>query len=182
MAFPFTPLSNQWLNGEEETQVTMNARIDQNLNLLAANFGLVQAPTIFIGQQQTPQSLTSGSASALTIDTEVIDVYGGHTGTSTQYIVPAALNGMRLRYVVNILYTGNATGARIAHVNQNTVLVPGMNASWGVNSATGAGIIVTGSSLVATGDVIEMVGEQISGGALSTLAGSQLEIYWAGTT
>lgn len=178
------PIGAQWTANERVTAVKMVARVDAQLNLLGINYALWQAPTVFIGAQATPQTLTTGTTVApITLDTEIIDTYLGHSTSSntSRYVVPAVLNGLRLRYFGLVNYASNGTGARVARITQNSVLVPGANTTQAtVVTATGPAYQVYGSSIVATGDIIELNGAQTSGGNLATVAGSQLEIVFGG--
>lgn len=123
--------------------------------------------------QNTPQSLTNGAVTAITMDTVMFS--GGivwDSGNATR--IPVALAGI---YQVNVGVLFAASGAGSyrqlwVHKNGSTAVRHAYNILCPVSSTQV--LSVTGSSLMslAAGDYLELIAVQDSGGALSTSTGS----------
>lgn len=153
------------------------------LDNLAALIALIAEPVFFQATYSTTQSLTNNTPTALTLDTEVIDTYGGHSGSASTYTVPAALNGMRVDAAGSASFAANGTGVRVALIWHNGATVSlGQNGAPG-SAANSLAVEATATFIVATGDTISVAADQTSGGALSTVASaSGLTLSWGGLT
>lgn len=141
------------------------------LDNFAALMALVAEPVFFQATYSTTQSLTNNTPTALSLDTETIDIYTGHGSTSPIYTIPAALNGYRINVKGVGSFAANATGIRNVSIWQN-----GSTVTMGQNTIAGAStnslvLQVNASFVVATGDTIQIAADQTSGGALNTVAG-----------
>lgn len=155
------------------------------LDQLITNNNLFVDEVLFTGAQSATQSLTSAIAAALTLDTESKDTYGGHSTSvnTSRYTIPAALNATRLQFNGIAAFAANATGGRAVEIRKNGTAIANGRVAVGPPAATnGAFLQVVCTGTVVTGDFIEVWATQASGGALSTVAGSSLEISFAGIT
>lgn len=140
--------------------------------------------TIFMGTQHAAQTIATGTTGvAILIDTESLDFYNGHSTSSntSQYVVPSAMNGMRLRVQATATFAANATGIRglQVHKNSTTISLGAMTAA--ATATNSMQVQAQGSTLVATGDIIEIAVIQTSGGNLAMVADSSgMEIVFAG--
>lgn len=127
-------------------------------------------------RQTVGQSISNGTFTALTFDTEGWDTYNGHsTVTNTsRYVVPVAgyyqLSG-------KVAWNGNTTGRR---VSQWAVNGTGVTASQVAVTANSVSDVEHPTStidvLLALNDYVEILAWQDSGGALSTLV-SNAQVY-----
>ncbi len=126
------------------------------------------APPLFIGRQASAtQSTTSGSWTSILLDTEEIDRDGGHSTTTNTSRYTAQTAGY---YTVNaiVAWNSNSTGARATRLAVNGSAVAGRAVAW-----QAAASLITASEISApvflnVGDYVEMQGNQVSGGSLST--------------
>lgn len=141
------------------------------LDNLAALLALIAEPKFFEATYSTTQSLTNNTPTALSLDTEIIDIYAGHGSTSSIYTIPAALNGYRVDVRGVGSFAANATGIRNVSIWQNgSTVTMGQNTISGV--ATNSLVLQANATIiVATGDQIQIAADQTSGGALNTVAG-----------
>lgn len=126
-------------------------------------------PPIFVGTQTVTQSVATGTWTAITLDQEQSDTYGGHSTTTNTSRYTAQVAGW---YTVCGItsWPSNATGSRGArlHVNGSVVqgsaqLIPPASST----TYTGVATPVRAVQL-AVGDYVEVGGYQSSGGSLST--------------
>lgn len=127
---------------------------------------------------------TSGTAAALPYDTEARDVGGMHSTVTnnSRITVPAGAAG-DYRISATVEFAANATGYRTVTLRKNgatTIAVVRVPAT-----ATLATVITCTRLCVsmAVGDYIEVLGTQLSGGALNVTGStsSTFEMEWAGT-
>ncbi|MFB6805491.1 hypothetical protein [Streptomyces sp. NPDC056387] len=150
-----------------------NANVYNGLTFLANR-------PIFVGQQQVVQSVANGTWAVLTIDTETIDTYGGHSTVSNTSRYTCQLAGW-YRVGGRAAFAVNATGSRGARIHVNGNFIQGAANLCAAGTLNG---IVEVSHLIqlAVGDYIEIAGGQNSGGALSTAfaneAASMLYVIW----
>lgn len=122
---------------------------------------------VFYGYQAVAQSIPNNAATAITLDSESIDSYGGHSLTSNTSRYVAQVPGWYL-CVGTTVFNPNTTSGRGSTVYKNGVEVPG-----GAGFSAGSSPYVSSSGIClvylnGTGDYIEVWGYQISGAALST--------------
>lgn len=143
-------------------------------------------PPDFEGTQGVTQTVTTGLWTSLTIDTESVDTYGGHSTTTntSRYIgqVPGYYQACGVA-----AFAANATGGRGAALALNgTRVTGGATLAQAVATATIPSAMSTPVREVflnGTTDYIEVQGFQSSGGNLATIAGadiaSSLHVRWA---
>lgn len=121
----------------------------------------------FIYQAAT-QSLTNGTETAITMDTEVFDTDGFHSTSSntSRMTIPSGKAGKYL-LVASIGYVGNATGTRSLVWRKN-----GSYQSYLDNNPGNTGTFTMTASTIydlAVGDYVELGGYQTSGGNLNVM-------------
>lgn len=167
------PTPAQVAPGQYITGALWNANVYNGLSFLAAR-------PIFVGQQQVVQSVANGVWSVLTIDTEVVDTYGGHSTVSNTSRYTCQLAGW-YRVCARAAFAVNGTGSRGARVHVNGAYIQGAANLVGAGTLNG---VVEASHLVqlAVGDYVEIAGGQNSGAALSTAfaneAASMMYVIW----
>ncbi|MEV6833470.1 hypothetical protein AB0N17_02895 [Streptomyces sp. NPDC051133] len=142
-------------------------------------------PPLFVGTQGTTQSVTSSSWTALTLDTEQVDSYGGHSTSSNTSRYIAQVAGV---YAVCGVasWASSATGVRGTRLHVNGSVVQG-SAQMTLPSGDSGSAIATPVRTVrlAAGDYVEVAGWQSSGGALATTVTTDvacaLWVCWSGT-
>lgn len=129
------------------------------------------APPHFIGVQGVAQSIPASTWTALSLDTEAVDSYNGHSTSSntSRWTCPAGMGGW---YTACGIYVAaqNATGNRGARLQVNGNPIAGAAAfvlAAGATNATGIST-PTRDVRLTPGDYIEVAGWQGSGGALNT--------------
>jgi hypothetical protein len=134
-------------------------------------------------RQTVAQSLTSGADTAITFDTEDVDYDNGHSTTTNTSRYTAGTAGWYAAYGI-VAFAANATGDRVVQLRINgTTLVPG-RAHTLTNTVASAVYANSASWLVFlnAGDYVELIGTQISGGALNTSVASSavsvLAVEW----
>jgi hypothetical protein len=130
--------------------------------------------------QITAQSIPSATATAVNMDGENSDTYGGHSVVTNTSRYVGQVPGYYLT-IATVLYGSNTTGVRIAYVYRNGALIDGsFGASAGSTYSSATAIAVP--YLNGSTDYVEAWTYQTSGGALSTntSAGqaSSLTVYW----
>jgi hypothetical protein len=126
-------------------------------------------------ENSTTQSLTSGTFTALTFDTEDSDPNNMHsTASNTSRItIPSGKGGVYL-LVAYTSFAANATGVRSGYFKKNGTTILGPQTNY-ANGGAGDGVAVHTSFIVALvpTDYVEFFAYQNSGGALN--AGSATE-------
>lgn len=168
--------------GSTLTAATWNANVRDAINFLLST-------PIFEGRQTAAQSLTSGAATAILLDTEDVDTDNGHSTSSNTSRYTAQTAG---RYQVGggVSWSNNATGRRAAIWAINGVSIAGGEAN--MTTAVVAQPVATPARsrtvFLNVSDYVEIWGLQDSGGALNTgsaIAASlqcNMSVRWVGTT
>ncbi|HZP55027.1 hypothetical protein [Actinocrinis sp.] len=155
------PVPRTFTVGEVETGAYLNSLRD------ALNF-LINVPIVTAGQASV-QSIPNTTWTSLTLDTTVVDSYGGHSNTTNNSRYTAQVAGWYL-CCGTCGFAANATGFRQIRLAKNGAQVTFSVATLPVVAATVATVIVTPTLQVflAVGDYLEVQGFQSSGGALNT--------------
>lgn len=130
---------------------------------------LVNPPT-FVGTQTVAQSIANSAWTAITLDTEQLDDYDGHSTSvnTSRWTCPTGYAGW---YTVCGVYApfGNATGFRAARIQVNGSPILGAASYIPPAGAIDTGIVTpTRDIQLAVGDYVQLAGFQSSGGALNT--------------
>lgn len=151
---------------------------------VAVDLATLLNPTVFLGRQSGSalQTLTTATLTAIGLDTEDLDTYSGHSTSSntSQFVVPSAMNGWRVRLFGLVIFATNSTSDRHVQIQKNSVTIPDSPSAGGNASSLNTYVQCQCSVIVATGDVLAMFARQDSGGNLATIVGSRLEIVFAG--
>jgi hypothetical protein len=150
------------------------------LNVIRDELTFLANVPLFYGYQATAQSVANATFTGVTLDTNSIDTYGGHSTTvnNTRYTPPQP---GYYQCAGVITYAPNATGGRIAQLFQNGVAVPGTQIVSSAASGLNQGVASPARSIYFNGttDYVELYAYQSSGGALSLLANlSGLDVRW----
>lgn len=125
-------------------------------------------PPVFVGVQNTAQSVGNTGWTGLSLDTSPLDSYGGHSNVTNNSRYVAQVAGWYTACGV-FAPVANSSGFRAARlqVNGNPVLA---GASYVIANGTSEGGVVTPTKdvFLNVGDGIEVAGWQNSGGSLST--------------
>ncbi|AEW92927.1 MULTISPECIES: hypothetical protein [Streptomycetaceae] len=128
-------------------------------------------PPVFVGVQgAATQSLANTATTAINLDTNVIDFYGGH---STSFSTSRYVCQQPGYYTVSgtVVYTANATGMRGAHacVNGASNPIQGCAAQVPAGPTYNTAVALPARDVYLNqGDYVEIYGWQSSGGTLST--------------
>lgn len=167
------PVPAQETPGNLITGALWNANVYNGLSFLLGK-------PVFVGYQTTAQSMPSGQWTSVTIDTETLDSYGGHSNTTNPSRYIPQVPGTYL-VLATACFAGNATSSRRVRVALNGNQVIGAFQSTlaevasNVTSTSTAGFVVCNG----TTDYIECQGEQNSGVTLNTSgSGSSLSVLW----
>ena len=147
-----------------------------------AGLGFALNVPVFSGYQAASQSVTNTTPTAVTLDSENADTYGGHS-TSTN---PSRYIGQAPGYYACVgtsVFASNSVGGRISFIYKNGVIVPGAFGSVGAASNLYAGATAFGIPyLNGTTDYVELWTYQSSGSGISTTVtggqSSSLLIWW----
>jgi hypothetical protein len=140
---------------------------------------LANAP-IFLGAQTIAQSIPNNTLTPLTLDTEIIDTYNGHsTSVNTSRYTPT-VGGY---YLVIGMYgpAANGTGNRFLLIYKNGALVTLGQGGGPAATASNSGSVQAVASVQCNGssDYIEVVAFQNSGGALNTAPSpTGMTVHW----
>lgn len=169
------PVPRTFSVSETETAAYLNSIRD------ALNFTL--AVPVLAVYQGTTQSLTNNTWTAINMDNTVLDTYGGHSNVTNNSRYTAQVAGI---YVVQgtVAFASNNANMRGARIHKNGSLpYPGFTT---FNQAATSDVCsyttpLTPISLV-VGDYVEVYGNQLSGGALSTVARTDvacsMTVFW----
>lgn len=167
------PTPAQVVPGQFVTGALWNANVYNGLNFLKDR-------PLFIGQQQIVQSVANGTWGVITLDTEIVDTYGGHSTVSNTSRYTCQVAGW-YRVGGRAAFAANGTGSRGARVHLNGNFLIGGAVL--VGSGTLAGVPEVNHILqLAVGDYVEIAGGQNAGGSLSTLyaneSASMMYVIW----
>jgi hypothetical protein len=137
---------------------------------------------VFQGYQATVQSIPSGTWTALSIDTGVIDSDGGHSNVTNPSRYTNQVAGVYLLLGFSAL-VANATGVRGTRLSINgSTTVRGSQTNLTTVSSSVFAAPCWGVARLAVGDYVECQTFQNSGGALNTNNGtdatSQMAAFW----
>ena len=165
--------------GNFDTAAWWNSNVYQLLT-----YGL--NPPIFVGTQTVTQSTANNTWTAIALDQEQTDTYGGHTTTTNTSRYTAQVAGWYTVCGVSV-WGANATGSRGSrlHVNGATIQgSTGLIATVTTGSLTGI-TSATRAVFLNAGDYVELAGYQSSGGNLSTGVATDLSsalfVAWSHT-
>lgn len=165
------PTPRTFTASEVEVAAYFNAIRDALLFLLN--------PPICVVYQTTAQTLVSGTASVVSMDTTQVDTYGGHSNVTTNQLYTAQVAGWYL--VVGTVQFGNTAGGD----RTISIQVNGTGVTWNGMAVPSASVnvfpTVTCAAFVQlpAGSTVNLSAFQNSGGAvaLHTL-GSSMAVIW----
>lgn len=171
------PTPYQWQVGDIGSASLLNSQLYNGLTYLLN-------PPIFYGVQASVQALTnSGTNYAVTLDTNVVDTYNGHSTTTNTSRYTAQVAGYYLASGC-VGYATNATGFRAAKLAINGTVVQGAANEIAASSSSYAVTLSTPTIIkyLNVGDYIEVWAWQTSGGTLNTTAFSDqacsMSVQW----
>jgi hypothetical protein len=149
--------------GSYETAALWNANVYNGLSYLLN-------PPLYAGYQSAAQSIANSTLTALSMDSAVVDSYGGHSNVTNNTRYTAQVGGYYL-IIGQVGYAANATGNRLIelHKNGGTTLSLGQGVSPAPGTANNSANQVCALLLMAAGDYVEAYTYQTSGAALSTI-------------
>lgn len=155
--------------GNYVTSALWNANVYNGLSF-------VLGPPDFVGYQNTAQSLSSGSWTALSLDASTLDSYGGHSNTTnnSRYTCQSNVAGW---YTCCGVYApvGNSSGFRAVRLQVNGSPLLGAGSYLPNNGTSDAGYVTpTRDVYLNVGDYVEVAGWQSSGGSLNTTIDPEL--------
>lgn len=129
----------------------------------------------------TTQSLTTATQTAITFDSERVDVGGMHsTVTNTSRLTVPTGEGGWYRLGGCIEFAANATGYRNVSIRINGTTYVAVQTSVSAGAGTGHRVMVACEYQMAAGDYAELIGFQTSGGNLnSSNAANYAPEFWA---
>lgn len=136
----------------------------------------------FRGFQASAQSIANNTWTNLTIDSEVYDSDNGHSTTTNTSRYTVQVPGTYL-VIGSVGYVANASANRAIRIAVTGSAVAGSFVKTSPADTSGSTGLVTACHVVCVaGDYIEVMGNQNSGGALSTAVGSDvcpsLDVQW----
>jgi hypothetical protein len=147
--------------------IRLTAAIYQSDVTDAVNF--LANPPDFVGTQTVAQSLANATWTAITLDSEQLDSYNGHSTSSNTSRYVCQVAGW---YTVSgtVCFASNVSGPRGARIQVNGTAMEGLASFMQtVSAAADAGMTTpTRDVVLAVNDYVEVAGYQNSGGALNT--------------
>lgn len=143
----------------------------------ALNF-LLSVPAATLVQISATTSLTTGTWTAIGMDSSTFDNYGGHSNSTnnSRYTVQAAG-----KYLVGgaVAVANNSSGSRAAKVLKNGAVLQGPYSLVPPSSARPTSVTVAGFIVpCAVGDYLELAGFEDSGGTLATVITSDQSSFF----
>jgi hypothetical protein len=155
------PAPRTWVTGEVVTASEMNTNISDVLTFLLA-------PPIFKGYQTVAQTLTSGTFTAVLLDSEVVDSSGMHSTVSNTSRATAVYPGWYDKGG-GCTFAANATGRRLNRVViNNATVVPASLSGIPANAAAIGWAYRSDFAYLNVGEYVEDQIFQDSGGNLAT--------------
>jgi len=155
------------------TAAQWNSNVRDGINFLSNR-------PIFVGRQATAQSIPNNAFTPVTMDTSMVDDYGGHSTSVNSDRYTAVVPGW-YDVLAAINYVTNTTGRRLAllKVNNSNAAIPYAQVEVALNTANGTCVLAFGKTFLNVGDYVNVSAFQSSGAAL--LLGSQtaLIVQWA---
>lgn len=142
------------------------------------------AQPVFAGYQATLQSVTSGTWTSLSIDTETLDSDGGHSNVTntTRYTAQIAGTYLVLGFAA---FAANGTAVRGSRIALNGTAIRGTQTNVNTNTGSVWSSPCWAVQPLVVGDYVEVQGFQNSGGALNTYNGTDcttsLAVFWLST-
>jgi hypothetical protein len=120
----------------------------------------------------TNQTLSTGTNTPITLDDEVLDTDGFHSGGSnTRFTVPAGKAGEYM-FTGRVGFAQNATGRRLVSLRKNGTTQFAQIEAPAVSSGATTGVMISEAITLAVGDYVELIGYQSSGGNLDVYGSS----------
>lgn len=158
------PVQRTYSVGEYETGAFFNS------NVRDATTFLLNIP-ICNAVQATTQSISNALWTPLTLDSTIVDSYGGHSNTTNNSYYTAQVSGWYL-LSASVCFATNATGWRGVRVIANGATAIAGSATEVLANTVAAGLTTIASAASITyltaGQYVQAEGYQTSGGALST--------------
>lgn len=172
------PAPITWLVGQDVTASQLNTNVRDAINY-------TNNPPVATLTQLTAQNITSGVATAIALDTTVLDSYNGHSNTTNNSRYVGQEPGFYLVCGM-ICYAGNIAGNRKVQIYKNGTPIGGVQGQGSASNSTGDGnSICTPTFLIylnGAGDYIEMYGTQDSGATIQSSPNitniCSLTIWW----
>ncbi|NUP53433.1 MAG: hypothetical protein HOW97_39855 [Catenulispora sp.] len=149
--------------GNYVTSALWNANVYNGITYLLT-------PPLYAGYQSAAQSIANTSLTAITMDSSVVDSYGGHSSITNNTRYTAQVGGYYL-VIGQVGYAANASGNRLIelHKNGGGTLALGQGVGLAPTTANNGAVQVTALVLLSAGDYVEAYTYQTSGGSLSTI-------------
>lgn len=160
------PTPYQWQVGDIGSAALLNAQLYNGLTFL-------EGPPDFVGVQTVVQSLATSTWTAISLDSTVVDTYGGHSNTTNNNRYTCQQPGWyTVCGVVSFAYA--SAGGREASLAVNGTRVAG-GAGLTATSTDGAAVHTpTRDVYLNLNDYVDVRAIQDSGGALNTVAAGEL--------
>jgi hypothetical protein len=156
------PIPAQEIPGNLVTGALWNANVFNGLTYMLN-------PPIFVGYQNTSQSIGQTVWTPISIDTTTVDSYGGHSNTTNNSRYTAQVAGW---YTVCGVYgtgTGSSTGFRAARIQVNGSPIVAGAVYMLANGSVETGVVTpTKDVYLNAGDYVEVAAWQNSGASLGT--------------
>ncbi|MEU1800909.1 hypothetical protein [Streptomyces sp. NPDC019937] len=154
------------------TAALFNATVKAAADFVIGSSGSTGPPR-FRGYQNSAQSISNGTFTSITIDTEVIDSDGGHSTSTNTSRYTCQVAGT---YAVggSVCFPANSTGSRGVRLAVNGSSVQGVASLIPAATGNSCGTQVATILSLSVGDYVEIQGYQTSGGALNTATASDL--------
>lgn len=143
-------------------------------------------PPLFVGYQTSTQTIANGTWTAITLDTETVDSYNGHSNVTNSMRYTAQVAGWYTASGV-VAFAGGTVSIRGARIEVNGSVVQGSAQMIAPPNATNFTGVATPPRTIYlnTGDYVVVSGYQLTGGSLSTGVATDLSsalwVVWAHT-
>lgn len=148
--------------------------------------GFLLTEPVFMGTQTSSQNVPSGAWTAININTEQIDTYGGHDTVTNNSRYTAPIAGWYSVCGVTC-WSANSTGTRASRIHVNGTVIQGSSQMYAPNPSNTTGVATPLRVVyLNVGDYVEVAGWNSSGLGLPGLAtgtapdlSSGLFVAWA---
>lgn len=151
------------------------------MNVIGNNGTFLTNPPLYAGYQSAAQSIANSTVTALTMDSSVVDSYGGHSNVTNPSRYTAQVAGYYF-IIAQVGYAVNASGNRLIEMRKNgsgATLPLGQGVGLAPTTANNSANQVCALVLLAVGDYIEAITYQTSGGSLNTVpAQTGMSVLW----
>ncbi|MGW2936086.1 hypothetical protein ACWDA7_30510 [Streptomyces sp. NPDC001156] len=173
------PVPAQEVPGASVASTLWNSQVRDGL-------GFLLGEPLFMGTQTSSQNVPSGAWTAINLNTEQIDTYGGHDNVTNNSRYTAQVDGWYSVCGVSC-WANNGTGTRASRIHVNGNVVQGSSQMFAPNPSNITGVATPLRTVyLNTGDYVELAGWNSSGLALPGLAtgvaadlSSALYVAWA---